>query len=173
MIEMNLGGKYYDEANEVFIDQPQILVKFEHTLKSMFEWEGIYQKPFLKTEMTKLEFSTYIKLMADQPLDDEYIDDSLIMTIKKYLDVYPSATKLNMTEKSSNKTVTSEMLYASLAEFNLDPEYYDKWNLNRLLILLSVIVANKTPKKKKTMKEIYEENNRLNEQRKQMYKTKG
>ena len=48
MLILNVTGtEYYDEINEEFITIDSDILKLEHSLYSLTEWESVYKKSFL------------------------------------------------------------------------------------------------------------------------------
>ena len=53
------------------------------------------------------------------------------------------------------------------------PMEFQRWHLNRLLTLISVVADYHAPKKKMTREEVLSQNAKLNAERKAKYNTKG
>lgn len=152
--------------------------RFEHSLKSVAKWEEKHKKPFLTNEPhTRQEMIDYF---ADMVLDGKFSKALLTpeheIALNKYIAEEHTATRINYKGgKSQPGTyVSSEVLYASMA-MNGVPFEADKWNLSRLMMLLGVIAVRNGngDANKMSRSEIYEENRRLNEQRKKMFNSKG
>lgn len=174
MIKLTLGGEYFDEHENRFIVLEQRKFTFEYSLKAIFDWEGIYLEPFLHTKLDVEKTNTLIKSMCHQEIADEYISPAVVDEIQRYMQSEQTATVVAKAQGATKRQIiTSEVIYANMAELGLDPAFYEKWNFNRLITVISVTSANRAPKKKMTRSEIYDQQRKLNEARKQKMNTKG
>jgi hypothetical protein len=56
MIAIDLGTiEYYDDINNEFVYDKGGIVRFEYSLKVLYDWEGKWKKPFLKGGLTDEE----------------------------------------------------------------------------------------------------------------------
>ncbi len=176
MISFVVTKETYDEATKKVISEVREL-KFEHSLKSISIWEAKYKKPFLvdDPDRTREQVLDYICMMCfnyDITTDD--LDNNIISEINDYLKDPHSATVINDTSNDSNsrRIMTSEVLYAYMANGQI-PFSCDEWNIYNLLKLIGVLNHLNGPKKEKSQSEIYEENRRLNRERREKFKSKG
>ena len=178
LITIDLGQiEYYDESKNEFITEIGGVVRFEYSLKAIYEWEHKWRKPFLKGNLSREEYMDFYMLMALDPVDVKFIDDSVAMKLSKYISDSGTATVFNTMGDSSggrksSKIYTSEELYALMALENIPIEFENR-NLNRLLTILRVIASYKEPPKKMSKEAIVKQNSELNRLRREQMKTKG
>lgn len=152
-------------------------VRMEHSLVAVSKWESVYQIPFFSIKEFKPEqFIYYIECMLiDCELDE---DDYKILTpehitmINNYMNDKRTATYVRPTNKPSDMTLTSEIIYAYMALSDVDWSC-EHWHLNRLLKLLEVISALSDEKKPMSQQDIMEERMRINQERRKKYQSKG
>lgn len=163
MLILNVTGtEYYDEINEEFISIDSDILKLEHSLYSLTEWESVYKKSFLETINSGLspeETLDYIKMMTLNYDEIKNKDIYLCLNInhvnivKEYiLDPHTATTFMELKKQSTGRKkeiVTSELIYYWMLEAGV-PFECDKWNLNHLLTLLRVVsVKNSNAKMSK------------------------
>lgn len=165
--------EFYNEATNAFLNIPSKMYKFEHSLISISEWESITCRPFLSSKKTDKEMMLYFECMClDEDFSSLYLSDSNIKTLLSYIENTHTATTIKSESKSQeHKTVTSEVIYAMMADMSV-PFTCETWNLNRLLMLLNVISARRNPKKM-SRQEIYKQNQELNKKRREQLGSKG
>lgn len=174
---LNLKDKeFYDDANKVFVNVTGGTYKFENSLRAISKWESIYHKPFLVNDSKTIsELRDYcICMCLDDSLDPCLIGDEDVVVLTEYMKERPSATtfKDDPTEKRSSSYVTSETLYAKMAECGV-PFECDTWNILRLSNVLRAISEDSKPKRKMSPREIYNQNREINKQRRAQLKSKG
>ncbi len=177
MLFLEVGGEFFDEKKEEFIELKKQTIKLEHSLISVSKWESKYHLPFLNTEMTNEQTIDYIKCMTiSRDVDDKIYDfllDSNFEAIVKYINDPMSATTINDFRKgSSREIITSEIIYYWMIECNV-PLECEKWHLNRLLTLIKVIDLKRAPAKKMSKGEIMARNRALNDARRKANHSKG
>lgn len=174
------GGELFDNETQKFTDLPSTVLVLEHSLISISKWEAIWKKPWLndKYEKTNDELYSYIQCMiikgnADDKVvrcitRDEYIK------ILRYIDDPMTASTVNKKKKnnSSNNFVTSELIYAWMVQFRIPPEY-QKWHLNRLMMLINILDELNQDPKKKSEAELIRDYKQINERNKKLFHTKG
>lgn len=174
MIRLKIEPVEYlnERTNEIYHIAGGVF-SFEHSLKSISTWESLYQKPFLTTdEKTATELLDYFIIMCTKEIDPRLLTNKYQERLVEYIGSNPTATTIKTPEKGGSKSVlTSEVIYAMMVEANV-PFECDKWNIRRLLMLLSVISVRQNPKKM-SVNEIYKQNTDLNKQRKEKYKSRG
>ena len=154
MLELHVrGSEIYDEANNRFITLEQRTLTLEHSLYSISKWEQKWHKPFLSpTAKNRDEELDYIKCMI---LDDD-VDDAVVHSlsvsdfeaIRAYIEDPATATTIHKNQKRpSREVITSEVIYYWMVELGI-PFECDRWNLNRLLMLITVCNVKHTPSKK-------------------------
>lgn len=177
MITIDLGSiEEYDADLNEFIYHAGGIVRFEYSLKVVYEWEGKWKKPFLKGESTDEELMDFYKRMALDPFDIRFLTNDLIRTLNEYISntntatIFTSHSQDGVSGKS--KIYTSEEIYANMIAAGIPLEFENR-NLNRLLTTLKIISIRNEPPKKMAKQDILKQNSSLNEQRKAMLKTKG
>ena len=180
MIVIDLGeSEYYDADKKQFVYEKGGLVRFEYSLKALYEWEGKWQKPFLKGELTEQELVDFYKTMALDPIDEKFLSIEVMQILADYIKDTNTATTFSSNhttqEDKSNtrpKIYTSEELYALMFSAGVALDFENR-NLNRLLIVLKIIGSYNNPPKKMNKHEILKQNASLNAQRKAQLKSKG
>ena len=144
MITINLGvtEKYNSELNQ-FEYEDKGVVRFEYSLRAVYEWEGVYKKPFLKGKLTSEESLDFYIMMALDPVNAEDITPSVARLLSEYIDDPSTATTFsehgqNGNKSKTGKVYTSEEIYALMATSQIDLEWEYR-NLNRLLAVLRVV----------------------------------
>ena len=190
------NGERFDTTKQEFItlDKPVDLV-LEHSLISISKWEEKWCIPFLgKNKKTDEQIMDYIRCMIVTPQNPpegvEYlidIDDQ--KKINAYISRKATASSIsddvrklmNRGQRKSNEVMTSELIYYYMSEFGL-PAEYQKWPIQRLLMLIEICNMKeweKDPKHKKMLnspsgnanlaKTYYE----INQRRLKQFNTKG
>lgn len=151
MLFINTDKTYelYDPNVEMFLYVNPFSAKLEHSLIAISKWESHYKKPFLpggrgKGLTTLDEQLFYIKCMAINNLPE---NGALVLLtyyselILDYIGDPQSASTTSTINKPNNsvssKTITSELIYYWMIDFNI-PSEYDKWHINRLLRLIDI-----------------------------------
>ena len=139
-------------------------LKFENSLVSISKWESKWHKPFPgyqtrtvakanNIEFSQEEFIDYIKCMCItqnvDPLIFKYLPADCLIKIKQYMEDPMTATTFKRSQPggSSNKIVTSELVYFWMASYQI-PFEAAKWHINRLLTLINIASVENAPKKK-------------------------
>ena len=140
----------WDEKAAEFIQIPETQLVLEHSLVSISKWEAKHHKPYLSQlesdTKTKEELIDYIRCMTLTQNVNPYVYTGLtasnIEAINNYIDDPMTATTVNEQDKktSSRRPVTSEVIYYWMISFNI-PVEFQKWHLNRLLMLIKVCNA--------------------------------
>lgn len=173
------ANETFDEATSTFHTTKETTLTLEHSLVSISKWEAKWEKPFLSSnDKTKEELLDYIRCMTLTQNVDPYIYYN--MTSKNFDDVvnYINAKMTATTfaedpnRPKNREIITSELIYFWMFSFNI-PIECQKWHINRLLTLINVCNEKNKPPKKMSDREIMARNNRLNQQRKAKYHTRG
>lgn len=178
MITIDLGdAEYYDSDKNQFEYDKGGIVRFEYSLKSLYNWEGKWKKPFLKGELTDEELIDFYMSMSLDPIKRHFLTDEVMETLSKYIGDLTTATTFSTPQKDGNgftrgKIYTSEELYALMFEANVPLEFENR-NLNRLLVILRIISNHNTPPKKMSIPDILRQNAQLNAARKKQMNTRG
>lgn len=171
-------NSYWDSNTEQFIYVDDIVINIEHSLLSIAEWESKYHKPFLSSKKSNEELFDYIWFMYSTVKNNdnkferwmvEVLPNDILRLIKNYIDDPRTASKIIDEDEKNKKPrefVTNELIYYWMKSFGLPFETCEKWHINRLITLLRICSAKEKSPKKKSMKERYEDNIRINEQNK-------
>ena len=172
----------FDSEKEEFIIIPEQTFRFEHSLHAIAQWEAKYKVPYMLAVDPKSEcyWNTeqqldYFKFMCVTPgFTEQHATYDVIEKLSNYISDPATATTISNQNGSSGSgsIMTSESIYALMVVGNI-PFECEYWNFNRLIVLINVVASHHAPKKKMTRQEIFEQNRRLNEERKQKYNTKG
>lgn len=176
------GGELFDEATSSFITVNDTNLILEHSLISISKWEMKWHIPFLddKKEKTKEQLLYYFYCMVVSPKEVDqnifrYLTQAQQMEILNYIKNPMSATTITVYKKTRNKEIiTSELIYYWMCG-NQIPFECEKWHLNRLLNLIQICGIKNDPKggKKMGKKDIISQNDKINDMRRKMMKTKG
>jgi len=178
MLTIDLGSlEYFDSDKNEFVYEYGGIVRFEYSLKAIYEWEGKWKKPFLKGELTYNEMIDLYKLMALDEFDPKFLSEEVANEISEYILSTNTATKFSDSKGGNagvakNKIHTSEEIYAMMFSAGI-PLDFENRNLNRLLTILRVISVQNTPPKKMSKEDVLKQNAELNRQRKAQMRTKG
>ena len=160
MLPIHINGKeLWDEQKEEFYTVEGCDLLLEHSLHSIFIWEGKYKKPYLTSKKTLEESLDYIEMMnMGEPIKDRR---ALYLLSKEQLDAIAKYTNDPMTatiisekdekkiaNSKSNKCVTSEEIYSWMCAQQV-PVEFQYWHLNRLIVLLKICAINNKPEDKK------------------------
>lgn len=181
MITIDLGTiEYYDSDTNEFVYYEGGTVRFEYSLKVIYDWEGKWKKPFLKGGLTERELTDFYMTMALDPIEEKFITGEVIEILAKYIADSHTATTFSTVGDGQNgnktssrgKIHTAEEFYALMFSARVPIEFENR-NLNRLLVILNIISSYNQPPKKMTKQDILKQNASLNAQRKAQLKTKG
>lgn len=181
MLVIDLGIiEHYDENSNKFVTLKGGIVRFEYSLRVLYDWESKWRKPFLKGELTDKESLDFYKMMALDPIDEEFLNVEVIEILQDYIKDTNTATTFTTHESNQNgnkrstksKTYTAEEIYALMFMAGVPLEFENR-NLNRLMIILKVIGSYNEEPKKMSRNDILAQNASLNERRKAQLKSKG
>lgn len=169
----------WDERIEEFVYIKGRTLFLEHSLISISKWESKWNKPFLsKEEKTKEEMIDYIKCMAiNKNVNNNvfaYLSTENINKVKEYIDdpMTASTVKEEKNGTVSREQITSELIYYWMVEFNI-PSEYQKWHLNRLLMLIKICNAKSKTPKKRSQRDLYNHHAAINAANRKKYNSKG
>lgn len=175
MISIDLGTiEYYDDNSNQFVYDEGGVVRFEYSLKAIYDWEGKWKKPFLKKdERTDDELVDFYMKMALDPIKEQFITPEIMNILSQYIaDSHTATTFASSPQGQKAKIYTAEELYALMTMSSIPLEFENR-NLNRLMVILRIISEYNSPPKKMTKQDIYKQNAELNKQRKAQMNTKG
>lgn len=185
MLTVSVPGKelYIEKTNEFVQVKPAVL-KLEHSLLSISEWEAIWHKPYMSTEnKTADELLSYIKCMTVSKNVDNMI--YMCLTQKNIDDIFDyisnpmTATtfsghqEASANQKVGEKIITSELVYYWMVQAGIPFRPAETWHINRLMTLIKIYAIKNSPKKKMSAGEIIRQNKGLNAERRRMLNSKG
>lgn len=179
MLELQINEKeFFNEETSEVIRIPAQILRFEHSLSSIYDWESKWHKSFLNTkEKTSEEALNYLDCMlVDGNLHGIPVYALLTMDDIKKLNDYilepMTATTFRESQNNKRDVITAEIIYYWMTAMNV-PFECDKWHLNRLLTLIRVCAIRNAPPKKMSKSDIRKRNAALNNSRKAKHNTRG
>lgn len=169
---------FFNEKTNEIISYPSCTLRLEHSLLSISLWESIWHIPFFDSEKTTEQTISYIKCMTLNKNVEDNVYERLTMdnvkAINEYIENPMTATVIANSKNSKRITekVTSELIYYWMTVYNI-PVEFEKWHINRLIMLLRVCSEKQTPPKKMSKREIMEQNRALNAARRAKMHSKG
>lgn len=171
--------EYYDDSINEFVYVDGGTVRFEYSLKAVYDWEAKWRRPFLKGDPTDEELVDFFLTMAIDPMDERFMTVEVMEELSQYIEDTPTATTFSKGDNNQNgdnnhigKSYTAEEIYGLMFMHQI-PIILEERNLNRLLVILKIIGNYNQPKEKMSQGDIYAQNRKLNEERRLQYQTKG
>lgn len=167
----------YDEANGEFITTKETTLVLEHSLVAISKWESKHHKPWIGHDHSSEEVIDYIKDMTiTQNVDPnvyKVLPASVIKEIADYIADPMTASTVtdNRSNRPSREEITSELIYYWMIANNI-PDRFEKWHLNRLIMLIRICGAKNNPKKMSNS-EIMAQNRALNKARRAKTHSRG
>lgn len=169
----------WDEEKEEFINIQARTLQLEHSLVAISKWESKWCKPFLsKEEKTYEETIDYIRCMTitqNVPPETYYgLTDENVKQVQEYIAAPMTATWISEEPKgkTSSEQTTSELIYYWMIALNI-PDRYEKWHLNRLLMLIRICNIKNQPPKKRGRQQTARDYAALNKARRARLNSKG
>lgn len=150
----------WDEAKNKFVSVKETSLVLEHSLVSISKWEAKWKRPFLHDGPKNTEeVLDYIKCMTlTQNVDPNvylFLTNENIKQITAYLEDPMTATTVtnhrNPNSRQNKEILTSELIYYYMAANSL-PIEFQKWHINRLLMLLTICGIKNSPDNQKMNK---------------------
>lgn len=163
----------WDEKNSCFVVLPSATIRLEHSLVSIAKWEAKWKDPFLSSkEKTMEQLIDYYKFMTitQNVPDDVYqrFTRENHIAVQEYMKDSHTATWFSEDKskygRSGGKIITNERIYAWMAELGI-PFSCEKWNINRLLVLIRVCNIDNQPPKKMNQHDQLARNYHINQAR--------
>lgn len=171
----------YNEVTEEFITIPGQEITCEHSLISMSKWESKFKTPLLASpEFDERDLRTYLECMCITrnvaPELFAYAPASICAIVSEYLMDSHTATTISKeqadTPAINPETVTSELVYYWMVALSI-PFETEKWNLNRLIMLIEVCNHKMKKPQKRSWSQIVASNKALNVKRRAELNSKG
>lgn len=174
------ASEFYDESKGEFVQIKEQTLTMEHSLISISKWEAKWKKPYLSDDKkTPEELLDYFKCMTVTPskvdplvyraMTPENLED-----ISNYIQDSMTATTINHNQRGGRREIwTSEVIYYYMIAQNI-PVEFEKWHINRLIVLIQVCVIKNNPNQKKMSRAaIAKQNRAINAARRKKYGTRG
>lgn len=172
-------SEFYDEEKQEFKYIKGKTLTLEYSLVSISKWESKWKVPFVESKnRTVEEMQDFIRCMTItqnvDPMLYKSIDITTINKVIDYMDDPMTATTFSNNGQQSKKKeiITSELVYYWMTALQI-PFECQKWNFNRLMVLIRIASEKNAPPKKMSKSEITRQNKALNAQRRAKYKTRG
>ena len=171
-------GEYWDEATETMSYTKKTVLRLEHSLISISKWEAKWCIPFFDSEKTNEQILSYIECMTLNPEVDPKVYSRLtadnIKAINDYIAAPMTASKVKKVQNTSKRGeyVSSELIYFWMIDCGV-PVEFEKWHINRLIMLIRICYDKNKGGGKMSTKEIMRENRALNAARRAKYHTRG
>lgn len=172
----------YDESSERFYSTEGMVLELEHSLRSLYLWESIWNKPFLNDEKKTVEETlSYIRCMTLTPNVSDWVYDLLtaeeIHGVNEYMNRSMTATTFREipgvnTHPGRKRIITAEIIYYWMFRAGIPLEWENR-HLNQLLTMIRVCNEKDSPPKKMSKKDALAQRRALNESRKSKYNTRG
>lgn len=172
-------SEMYNEETTRFV-QDLFVLELEHSLVTLSKWESEYEKSFfVDAEKTPEETLAYVKMMchtSDVPpkvwdnLSEKNVDD-----IFAYIRAKKTATwfaENTNHQRPGREVITNELIYFWMISLQI-PFECQHWHLNRLLTLIRVCNVKNAPKRKRSKREVDQEQRALNAQRRLQHNSSG
>ena len=148
-------SEWFNQQTSEFVTIKGGLLKLEHSLLSISEWESKWKKPFMTEDAkTNDEMRDYVRCMTlNKDVDESIyqgINQSVIQRINDYIADSHTATTFSKKNTPDNNTefITSELIYYWMVEMGI-PFECQKWHLNRLLTLIKIVSIKRDSKNNK------------------------
>ena len=180
MLQIKIPGiDGWDERTEQFVTLPDTTIVLEHSLISISKWESKWHIPFLgKDDKTPEQINDYIKCMTITPNVKDEVYDRItreqVETIMAYINDSMTATTISQRggRRSSREIVTSELIYYWMVALQI-PFEFQKWHINRLMMLIQICNVKNEPDKKMSKRSAMQQNAALNAARRQKAHSRG
>lgn len=182
---IKLQQECWDNDKQEFFYPEVGTLTLEHSLISISKWEAKWKKPYLGSteQRTPEEAIDYIRCMSIKGEPTEAMINALTTENVKQIAAYIEDPMTASTVKEDDNSVcgvpksftTSELLYSYMIGYGI-PVEFEKWHLNRLLILIKILnEQNKDPnkKKQKSERELIREYAKIREANRAKYHIKG
>src|SRR5699024_3768073 len=137
------------------------------------------KRPFLKNDHTPEEIKEFYLTMAIDPIAPKFMTRRVMESLSSCVGSTPTATTFSSRQSNQHgnslgigEGYTAEEIYG-LMFLKHRPLEFETRTLTPLLVILRVITSYNKPKEKMDQSDIYEQNRKLNEDRKSKYGTQG
>jgi hypothetical protein len=156
----------------------EVVLQFEHSLRSLSKWEQKYKKPWsatpMKTSHEMLDYFQFMLLNGEDPsliyrLRPEQLDE-----IANYISdpMTASSVPQDPNARPNNEIITAELVYCWMTQLRIDWQAQD-WHFNTLMMLIAVVSYKQQPEKKQRRGDWLKKWNQQNAEIKDKYGTTG
>lgn len=161
-------------------EEPALELNLEHSLVSLSKWESKHQKPFFGPKEKSIEeMADYIiqMVVGENPPENfvHRLTKADAELIGDYLNSKQTATwfREDQNARPSSETITSELIYYWMINFQIPFQPAETWHLNRLMTLIKICGIKQTKPKPMNKNAQLQEYARLNAERKKQLGTNG
>ena len=103
-----------------------------------------------------------------------YLTNENIEVVNQYIEDTMTASYVREEKGGSisREQITSELIYYWMISYGI-PSEYQKWHLNRLLMLIRICNAKNKPPKKRSKKDLYKHYEEINAANRKRFNSKG
>ncbi len=159
-------------------------LKFEHSLVSLKEWEGFYEKPFFSDKedeaKTVEEYFKYFECMLlPKSFKHRHLIEKLTadqhVELSNYIAAPHTATIVRDIpgRAGPRENVTAELIYYWLTAFKIPFYPTDTWHLNNTLTLVKVCGVKNAPATKRSRNDMIQDYRKRNEENRRRLGTTG
>lgn len=174
-----MSAEGWDDEKQEFVEPVTEVLRLEHSLVSLSEWESKYRKAFMSNKPKTVEETMYyIKCMTlNKDVDPEVynkLTEENVKTINDYIANPMTATTFSDDKKSKagHSVNTAEVIYGWMIALQI-PVEFQYWHLNRLMTLIKVCNIQSQPPKKMSKRAAASRYAQLNAQRRSQMNTTG
>jgi hypothetical protein len=162
---------------KVYDDETEVVLQFEHSLRSLSKWESKNKKPFMSSLVENtVELIEYYQDMLLTPVDPSIIyrlSPEQLDQLSKYINTSQTASTVPKPDKKGpTEIVTSELIYYWMTILKINWEAQD-WHLTRLMVLIEITNFKAQPEKKKSKAEMLKSWHEINERNKKRFGIEG
>lgn len=155
----------------------EVMLRFEHSLRSISKWEQKNKKPFLSQQRNAYEMISYYKEMlldGEDPNQVYNLSAEQLEAVGKYINDPQTASSVpdSGESKNSDEAITSELVYYWMTELRIPWEAQD-WHYNRLSMLIQIAAHKKEPPKKQKVSDFRSRWQTANRANRERFNSKG
>lgn len=155
-----------------------VVLRFEHSLRSLSKWESIHKKPFQATPTkTAMEMIDYYQCMLLDEVDKNLVlrlSPEQLEDLTNYINTPQTASSVpkDPHSRGPREVVTSELIYYWMVGLKINWEAQD-WHLSRLMMLIEITNYKQQPEKKRSVTERLADWNAVKQRNKERFGIEG
>ena len=171
-------AELFNQANGTFYYTKPCTLILEHSLVSISKWESKWHKMYLETpNKTADELIDYVRCMTINKNVPDYVYYALsqenIDEIVRYMnDPMTASSVYEPNPGGHHELVSSELIYYWMIAYNI-PVEFEKWHINRLLMLIKICSKKNSKPSKKDKAAMDRRRAEINRQRLAKMKQRG